>query len=152
MKYLKEYSEEDLKDLASDLKSIGQSDWMGFYITYIVGGGDGMGKSAIAVVGDSWKTIAEAIIVDFGIEDLEEADIDLGKLASVDDIMGTIDDFWGSGMGSGWDNLEYKFWEMTPKKLENSIESADLMDTGDCLEMGRRYFSDFDSVLLKQRY
>ena len=129
MKYLKEYSEEDLKDLASDLKSIGQSDWMGFYITYIVGGGDGMGKSAIAVVGDSWKTIAEAIIVDFGIEDLEEADIDLGKLASVDDIMGTIDDFWGSGMGSGWDNFEYKFWEMTPKKIENSIESADLMDT-----------------------
>ena len=152
MKYLKEYSEEDLKDLTSDLKSIGQSDWMGFYITYIVGGGDGMGKSAIAVVGDSWKTIAEAIIVDFGIEDLEEADIDLGKLASVDDIMGTIDDFWGSGMGSGWDNFEYKFWEMTPKKLENSIESADLMDTGDCLEMGRRYFSDFDAVLLKPRY
>ena len=152
MKYLKEYSEEDLKDLASDLKSIGQSDWMGFYITYIVGGGDGMGKSAIAVVGDSWKSIAEAIIVDFGIEDLEEADIDLGKLASVDDIMGTIDDFWGSGMGSGWDNFEYKFWEMTPKKLENSIESADLMDTGDCLEMGRRYFSDFDAVLLKPRY
>lgn len=152
MKHLKEYSEEDLKDLTSDLKSIGQSDWMGFYITYIVGGGDGMGKSAIAVVGDSWKTIAEAIIVDFGIEDLEEADIDLGKLASVDDIMGTIDDFWGSGMGSGWDNFEYKFWEMTPKKLENSIESADLMDTGDCLEMGRRYFSDFDSVLLKPRY
>ena len=152
MKYLKEYSEEDLKDLTSDLKSIGQSDWMGFYITYIVGGGDGMGKSAIAVVGDSWKTIAEAIIVDFGIEDLEEADIDLGKLASVDDIMGTIDDFWGSGMGSGWDNFEYKFWEMTPKKLENSIESADLLDTGDCLEMGRRYFSDFDTVLLKPRY
>ena len=40
MKHLKEYSEEDLTDLASDLKSIGQSDWMGFYITYIVGGGD----------------------------------------------------------------------------------------------------------------
>ena len=152
MKYLKEYSEEDLKDLASDLKSIGQSDWMGFYITYIVGGGDGMGKNAIAVIGDSWKSVAEAIIVDFGIEDLEEADIDISKFTSVDDIMGAIDDFWGSGMGSGWDNFEYKFWEMSPKKLENSIESADLMDTGDCLEMGRRYFSDFDSVILKQRY
>ena len=152
MKHLKEYSEEDLSDLTSDLKSIGQSDWMGFYITYIVGSGDGMGKSAIAVVGDSWKSVAEAIIVDFGIEDLEEADIDISKFTSVDDIMGAIDDFWGSGMGSGWDNFEYKFWEMSPKKLENSIESADLMDTGDCLEMGRRYFSDFDSVILKQRY
>ena len=152
MKYLKEYSEEDLTDLASDLKSIGQSDWMGFYITYVVGGGDGTGTTAIAVVGDSWKTIAESIIVDFGIEDFEEADIDLGKLASVDDIMGTIDEFWGSGMGSNWDNFEYKFWEMTPKKLENSIESANLLDTGDCLEMGRRYFSNFDSVVLKPRF
>ena len=152
MKYLKEYSEEDLTDLASDLKSIGQSDWMGFYITYVVNGDDSVGTSAVAVVGDSWKTIAESIVVDFGIEDFEEADIDLGKLASVDDIMGTIDDFWGSGMGSNWDSFEYKFWEMTPKKLENSIESADLLDTGDCLEIGRRYFSDFDSVLLKPRY
>lgn len=152
MKYLKEYSEEDLTDLASDLKSIGQSDWMGFYITYVVNGDDSVGTSAVAVVGDSWKSIAESIIVDFGIEDFEEADIDLGKLASVDDIMGTIDDFWGSGMGSNWDSFEYKFWEMTPKKLENSIESANLLDTGDCLEMGRRYFSDFDSVVLKPRF
>ena len=152
MKYLKEYSEEDLTDLASDLKSIGQSDWMGFYITYVVNGDDSVGTSAVAVVGDSWKSIAESIIVDFGIEDFEEADIDLGKLASVDDIMATIDDFWGSGMGSNWDSFEYKFWEMTPKKLENSIESANLLDTGDCLEMGRRYFSDFDSVVLKPRF
>ena len=152
MKYLKEYSEEDLTDLASDLKSIGQSDWMGFYITYAVNGDDAVGTTAVAVIGDSWKTIAESIIVDFGIEDFEEADIDLGKLASVDDIMATIDDFWGSGMGSNWDSFEYKFWEMTPKKLENSIESANLLDTGDCLEMGRRYFSDFDSVVLKPRF
>jgi hypothetical protein len=152
MKYLKEYSEEDLTDLASDLKSIGQSDWMGFYITYVVNGDDTVGTSAVAVVGDSWKSIAESIIVDFGIEDFEEADIDLGKLASVDDIMATIDDFWGSGMGSNWDSFEYKFWEMTPKKLENSIETANLLDTGDCLEMGRRYFSDFDSVVLKPRF
>ena len=152
MKYLKEYSEEDLTDLASDLKSIGQSDWMGFYITYVVNGDESVGTSAVAVVGDSWKSIAESIIVDFGIEDFEEADIDLGKLASVDDIMGTIDDFWGSGMGSNWDSFEYKSWEMTPKKLENSIETANLLDTGDCLEMGRRYFSDFDSVVLKPRF
>jgi len=152
MKYLKEYSEEDLRDLASDLKSIGQSDWMGFYITYVVNGDDAVGTSAVAVVGDSWKSVAESIIVDFGIEDFEEADIDLGKLASVDDILATIDDFWGSGMGSNWDSFEYKFWEMTPKKLENSIESANLLDTGDCLEMGRRYFSDFDSVVLKPRF
>ena len=152
MKYLKEYSEEDLRDLASDLKSVGQSDWMGFYITYVVNGDGSVGTSAVAVVGESWKSIAESLLEDFGIEDPEEEEIEIEKLTSIDDIMGTIDDFWGSSMGSGWDNFEYKFWEMTPKKLENSIESANLLDTGDCLEMGRRYFSDFDSVVLKPRY
>ncbi len=34
MKHLKECIEEDLSDLASDLKSNGQSDRMGSYITY----------------------------------------------------------------------------------------------------------------------
>ena len=151
MKYLKEYSEEDLKDLASDLKSVGQSDWSGFYITYVIGGSDGMGANAIAVVGESWKSIAESLLEDFGIEDPEEAEIEIEKLTSIDDIMGSIDDYWRDGMGTDWDNFEFKSREMTPKKLENSIESANLMDTGDCLEMGRRYFSDFDSVVLRPK-
>lgn len=152
MKHLKEYDEEEIKSLVSDLKTVGQSDWSGFYITYVVGGGDGMGTSAIAVIGESWKAIAESLLEDFGIDDPEEAEIDIEKLTSIDVIMGSIDDYWGSGMGSDWSNFEYKFWEMTPKKLENSIESANLLDTGDCLEMGRRYFSDFDSVVLRPRY
>lgn len=152
MKYLKEYSEEDLKDLTSDLKSIGQSDWAGFYITYKVGGNDGAGANAIAVVGENLKWIAEALLEDFGISDPEDADIEIEKINSIDSIMESIDDFWGSDFGGGWKDLEYKFWEMNPKKLENSIESADLLNTGDCLEMGRRYFSDFDSVILRPRY
>ena len=40
---------------------------MGFYITYVVNGDDAVGTSAVAVVGDSWKSVAESIIVDFGI-------------------------------------------------------------------------------------
>jgi hypothetical protein len=55
-------------------------------------------------------------------------------------------------MGSNWGSFEFKFWEMRPKKLENSIEVADLLDTGDVLEMGRRYFSDFDTKVLQRRY
>jgi hypothetical protein len=151
MKHLKEYDEEEIKSLVSDLKTVGQSDWSGFYITYVVGG-DGMGTNSIAVVGESWKSIAESLLEDFGIDDPEEAEIDIEKLTSVDAIMESIDDFWGSGMGSDWRDFEYKFWEMNPKKLENSIETANLLDTGDCLEMGRRYFSDFDSVVLRPRY
>ena len=152
MKYLKEYSEEDLTDLASDLKSIGQSDWTGFYITYKVCGDDAAGASAIAVVGYSWKRIAEMILDDFGIEDPEDADINIDKLTTVDSIMESINDFYGSNLGSTWESFEFKFWEMSPKKLENYIEVADLLDTGDVLEMGRRYFSDFDTKVLQRRY
>ena len=151
MKYLKEYSEEEIKDLVSSLKTVGQSDWAGFYITYKLRG-DGAVANAIAIVGESWREIAESLLEDFGIDDSEEAEIDLEDLTSIELILDAIDNFWGTGMGSDWDSFEYKFWEMTPKKLENSLESADLLDTGDCLEMGRRYFSDFDSVVLKPRY
>jgi hypothetical protein len=152
MKHLKEYNEEELSDLVSDLKSIGQSDWMGFYITYKVCGDDSAGASAIAVVAESLGKLAELILEDFGIDDPEEWDIDTSTLKSVEDIMNTIDDSYGSNMGSTWESFEFKFWEMNPKKLENSIEVADLLDTGDVLEMGRRYFSDFDTKILQRRY
>jgi hypothetical protein len=152
MKYLKEYSEEDLTDLTSDLKSIGQSDWMGFYITYKVCGDDSAGASAIAVVAESLGKLADLILEDFGIDDPEEWDIDVSTLKSVEDIMEAINDSYGSSMGSTWESFEFKFWEMNPKKIENSIEVADLLDTGDVLEMGRRYFSDFDTKVLQRRY
>ena len=152
MKHIKEYSEEDLTDLESDLKSIGQSDWMGFYITYKVCGDDSAGASAIAVVAESLGKLAELILEDFGIDDPEEWDIDVSDLKSVEDIMNAIDDSYGSNMGSTWNSFEFKFWEMNPKKLENSIEVADLLDTGDVLEMGRRHFSDFDTKVLQRRY
>jgi len=152
MKHLKEYSEEDLTDLASDLKSIGQSDWAGFYITYKVCGDDSAGASAISVVGQSLEKIAELILEDFGIDEPEDWDIDISTLKSVEDIMNAINDSYGSNMGSTWESFEFKFWEMSPKKLENSIEVADLLDTGDVLEMGRRYFSDFDTKVLQRRY
>ena len=152
MKHLKEYNEEELSALASDLKSVGQSDWMGFYITYKVCGDDSAGASAIAVVAESLGKLAEMILEDFGIDDPEEWDIDLSTLKSVEDIMNAINDSYGSNMGSTWNSFEFKFWEMNPKKLENSIEVADLLDTGDVLEMGRRHFSDFDTKVLQRRY
>ena len=152
MKHIKEYSEEELSDLASDLKSVGQSDWMGFYITYKVCGDDAAGASAIAVVGHTWSKLAELILEDFGIDDPGDWDIDISTLKSVKDIMNAIDDSYGSNMGSNWGSFEFKFWEMNPKKLENSIEVADLLDTGDVLEMGRRYFSDFEAKILQRRY
>ncbi len=51
MKHLKEYEESELRDLVSDLKTVGHSDWMGFYITYQLYSDGSVGSNAISVVG-----------------------------------------------------------------------------------------------------
>ncbi len=152
MKHIKEYEESEIEDLVKDLKSIGQSDWRGFYITYNLYSDGSVGANGIAVVGDSFKKVAELILEEFGIDDPEEFDIDISGLESIEDVMNAVDETNGSDMGSEWRGFEFKFWEMSPRKLENSIESASLLETGDVLEMGRRYFSDFDTKILQRRY
>ena len=152
MKHLREYEESEIKDLVSDLKTVGHSDWMGFYITYQLYSDGSVGANAIAVVGESWKKVAKMILSEFGIDDPKEFDIDISSLESIDDIMNIADETNGSDMGSEWRGFEFKYQEMNPKRLENSIESAYLLETGDVLEMGRRYFSDFDSKILQRRY
>lgn len=148
MKHLKEYSEEDLSDLVSDLKTVGLSDWMGFFITYKVCGDDAAGANAIAAVASSWEGIAEIILEDFGIvREFEDYDIEFLSLTSIDLIMDALNDAYGSNMGSSWGALEYAYVEMKPRKLEVSIESADLLMPADVFEMGKRVFSDFDSKI-----
>jgi hypothetical protein len=149
MKYLKEYSDEEIRDMVTDLKSVGHSDWMGCYITYKVYGDAGVGASVIAVVGDSLAKLAGMILGGFGIEDPKDWDIDIYTLKSIEDIMQSVDNAYGYNLGSAWEDFKFKIWDMTPKKLENSIEVVDLLDTGDVLEVGRRYFSDFDSKILQ---
>jgi len=152
MKHIKEYEGSEIEDLVKDLKSIGQSDWMGFYVTYNLYSDGSVGANGIAVVGDSFKKVAELILEEFGIDDPEEFDIDISGLESIDDIMNAVDETNGSDMGSEWRGFEFRFWEMSPRKLENSIEYASLLETGDVLEMGRRYFSDFEAKILQRRY
>lgn len=148
MKHLKEYSEEDLSDLVSDLKTVGLSDWMGFFITYKVCGDDAAGASAIAAVASSWEGIAVIIFREFGIVgEFDDYDIEIMSLTSIDLIMEALVDAYGSNMGSSWGALEYAYVEMNPRKLEVSIETAELMMPAEVFEMGKRVFSDFDSKI-----
>lgn len=151
MKYLREYQEEEIKSLVSDLKTVGQSDWSGYFITYQLRTDDGVGAEAIAVVGESWEKIAGLIFDHFNL-DPEEAEIDIEKLTSIDVIMGSIDDYWGSGMGSDWMDFEFKFTEMNPRKLENNYSSSYLLSLGSVIEMGKSFFTDFDTQVLKIKY
>lgn len=148
MKHLKEYSEEDLTDLASDLKPIGQSDWSGYFITYQLRTNDGMGAEAVAVVGESWGKIAGLVFEHFNL-DPEEAEIDLSDLKSIDDIMGSIDDHFASDMSDYWMDFEFKFAEMNPRRLKNGYSSSHLLALGSVIEMGKSFFTDFDAQVLK---
>ena len=151
MKYLREYEEEEIKSLVSDLKTVGQSDWSGYFITYQLRTDDGVGAEAIAVVGESWEKIAGLICDHFNL-DPEEADIDLSSLKSIDDIMGSVDDHFSSGMTEYWMDFEFKFTEMNPRKLENNYSSSYLLSLGSVIEMGKSFFTDFDTQVLKIKY
>ena len=110
------------------------------------------GRVLSQLLGNLGKKVAGMILSEFGIDDPKEFDIDISSLESIDDIMNAVDETQGSDMGSGWGGFEFMFVEMRPKSLKNSIESSDLLQTGYVLEMGRRYFSDFDSKSLQLRY
>lgn len=154
MKHIKEYEESEIKDLVSDLKKGGQSDWAGYFITYVFYGNDGIGNAAIAVVGESWKSIALGIFSAFGMgeteEELEELEIlDIDKLQTIESIFDEIDNLYSSDMGTNWSNLDYNYVEMTPKVLVNSSDVESLLDFGKAMMMGKNIFTDFESKILQ---
>jgi len=154
MKHIKEYEESEIKDLVNDLKKGGQSDWAGYFITYVFYGNDGIGNAAIAVVGESWKSIALGIFSAFGMgeteEELEELEIiDIDKLQTIESIFDEIDNLYSSDMGTNWSNLDYKYVEMTPKVLVNSSDVESLLDFGKAMMMGKNTFTDFESKVLQ---
>ena len=151
MKHLKEYEEEEIKSLVSDLKSVGQSDWSGYFITYQLRTNDGVGAEAVAVVGESWEKIAGLVFDHFNL-DPEEAEIDISSLKSIESIMESINDHFSSDMTDYWMDFEFKFTEMNPRKLENNYSSSYLLSLGSVIEMGKSFFTDFDTQVLKIKY
>jgi hypothetical protein len=150
MRHIKEYETSDLKGLVSDLKTVGHSDWAGYFITYVFYGPDGIGNEAMAVVGDSWKSIALGIFSVFGMgeteEELEEIEIlNVGDLKSIEDIFDEIDNHYSNDMGTQFSGLDYKYVEMTPKDFANFVDTEQLLEVGKAMQMGRNTFSDFDS-------
>ena len=151
MKHLREYEEEEIRGLVSDLKSVGQSDWSGYFITYQLRTNDGVGAEAVAVVGESWEKIAGLVFDHFNL-DPEEAEIDISSLKSIESIMESINDHFSSDMSDYWMDFEFKFTEMNPRKLENNYSSSYLLALGSVIEMGKSFFTDFDTQVLKIKY
>jgi len=151
MKHIKEYNDEEIDALKNDLQNLGVSNWKGYFITYQLRTNDGIGAEAVAVVGESWEKIARLVFDHFNL-DPEEAEIDLSSLKSVESIMESINDHFSSDMSDYWMDFEFTFTEMNPRKLENNYSSSYLLALGKVIEMGKSFFTDFDSQVSKMKY
>ena len=119
----------------------------GYFITYTYQHNDGTANSAIAVVGDSFKSIAMEIMDDFA---LYEEDIEVESLSSIEELMVKIGDCCEADTSATFSNFEYKYVEMTPIKHVESFDSVvNILYIGEVIDMGRMIFSDFDSKILK---
>ena len=141
---------EDIDDnLMKDIEQIGfKEEFLGYFITFIFYGNDGISNSALAVTGNKFESIALNILNDFA---LDESDVDIESLSSIEDLMEAINEHYENS-GENWNFFEYKYVEMSPKKKENSFKSSQgLLDIGKVIEIGRNTFSDFDSKIFNMK-
>ena len=148
MKHIKtfeaEYSEEDVRDMVTDLGQIGASDWEGWWITEIFKYSDGMDSGAYALIGDSWKDL---ILMMLESKALEDNASDFEGVSSWEKFF----DVLREEIEDPYDSVDrvFKAIKMTPRTLKNSIGACSLLETGAVLQLGRKYFSDFDSAVMK---
>ena len=142
-------SEDSGDNLMKDIEQIGfKEEFLGYFITFIFYGNDGISNSALAVTGNKFESIALNILNDFA---LDESDVDIESLSSIEDLMEAINEHYENS-GENWNFFEYKYVEMSPKKKENSFKSSQgLLDIGKVIEIGRNTFSDFDSKIFNMK-
>ena len=82
---------EDIGDnLMKDIEQIGfKEEFLGYFITFIFYGNDGISNSALAVTGNKFESIALNILNDFA---LDESDVDIESLSSIEDLMEAINE------------------------------------------------------------
>jgi hypothetical protein len=148
MRHLKtfeaDYSEENVRDMVTDLGQIGASDWEGWWITEIFKYSDGMDSGAYALIGDSWKTLILMMLESKALED--NAD-EFEGVSSWEEFFQILSD----EIEDPYDSVdrEFKAIKMTPGVLKNTIAACSLLETGAVLQLGRKYFSNFDSAIMK---
>jgi hypothetical protein len=149
MKHIKEYSDDEISSLSSDLSGIGQSEWKGHFITTSISTTSDLTSDGIFVVSENTRDLAEKILNIFGIEDLEDLEDDIEEISSVEDIMDLVNDLLSGDMSDMLQNFSYIYSEMKPKELKSRISTFPLILFGKVLEEGKRLFSDFELKLAK---
>ena len=147
MKHLKtfeaEYSEVDINDMVGDLSQIGASEWEGWWITEVYKYSDGIDSGAYALIGDSWEKLILMMLESKALRDHVD---DFEGVSSWEKFFDVLSD----KVEDPYDSVEREFRaiKMTPRTLKNSIAACSLLETGAVLQLGRKYFSDFDLSLI----
>ena len=148
MRHLKtfeaEYSDEEILDMTGDLHKIGASDWEGWWITEIFKYSDGMDSGAYALIGDSWEKLILMMLESKALEDHAN---EFEGVSSWEEFFQILSD----EIEDPYDSVdrEFKAIKMTPGVLKNTIAACSLLETGAVLQLGRKYFSNFDSAIMK---
>ena len=148
MKHIKtfeaEYSEEDVRDMVTDLGQIGASDWEGWWITEIFKYSDGMDSGAYALIGDSWEKLILMMLESKALEDHAN---EFEGVSSWEEFFQILSD----EIEDPYDSVDrvFKAIKMTPGVLKNTIAACSLLETGEVLKLGRKYFSNFDSAIVQ---
>jgi hypothetical protein len=119
--------------------------FIGYFITYLFYGNEGIANGCFTVVGNSFGSIAVQIFEFFGIT--EDNNIDVNSLNSVEDIMFAIEEYYENS-SYNFNFFNYYWVEMTPREQKESLKyTENLLNTKEVLELGKKTFVDFDSKI-----
>ena len=145
MKHLKTFENED-KELLTQMQGLDLAPKpLGFYISLCAYGDNDVDALGVVVIGSSLGSIAEMLYDEFNMEDLYD-DYNEMNLKSILEVLKKF-----SADSSEIDvNMIYNVWEMTPRTNdinEEIVETCTLMLPYEAVELGKKYFKDFDEEM-----
>jgi hypothetical protein len=145
MKHLKAFENED-KELLTQMQGLDLAPKpLGFYISLCAHGDNDVDALGVVVIGSSLGSIAEMLYDEFNMEDLYD-DYNEMNLKSILEVLKKF-----SADSSEIDvNMIYNVWEMTPRTNdinEEIVETCTLMTPYAAVELGKKYFKDFDEEM-----
>ncbi len=145
MKHLKAFENED-KELLTQMQGLDLAPKpLGFYISLCAYGDNDVDALGVVVIGSSLGSIAEMLYDEFNMEDIYDDSNEM-NLKSILEVLKKF-----SADSSEIDvNIIYNVWEMTPRTNdinEEIVETCTLMLPNEAVELGKKYFKDFDEEM-----
>ncbi len=145
MKHLKAFENED-KELLTQMQGLDLAPKpLGFYISLCAYGDNDVDALGVVVIGSSLGSIAEMLYDEFNMEDVYDDSNEM-NLKSILEVLKKF-----SADSSEIDvNMIYNVWEMTPRTNdinEEIVETCTLMLPYEAVELGKKYFKDFDEEM-----